>query len=100
MDGITISSMERGKRPSKKPQEKDILGRRGAAAAVVFFVSGISFVLIWLTISLDAYGPWWSWHIPLGATLICTFVAYCFPEPIVDLSAKLIGLAVRFMSSA
>ena len=91
MDGITISSMERGKRPSKKPQEKDILGRRGAAAAVVFFIAGLIFFLIWMRVAMSAGGPHWSWRVPATATGICTVLGYFMPEKMVDFTANLVG---------
>lgn len=91
MDGITISSMERGKRPSKKPQEKDILGRRGAAAAVVLLICGPVFFVLWFRFAVDGAPFGWTWHAPAVATAFCASLAYVMPERMVDFTGHLIG---------
>lgn len=77
----------------KKPAaERDILGRRGAAAAVVFFVSAPVFFLLWMRTAADGGWPHWSWHAPAAATTVCTVLGYFLPEKMVDAAGHLIGV--------
>lgn len=76
----------------KRPAvEKDILGRRGAAAAVVFFVSAPVFFLFWMRLAADGGWPHWTWHAPVLATAAFTALGYCLPEKMIDVAAHLIG---------
>ena len=83
--------MEKSRRVNKKPQEKDILGRRGAAAAVVFFIAGGIFFLIWMRVAMSAGGPHWSWRVPATATGICAVLGYFMPERMVDFTGNLVS---------
>jgi len=76
-----------------KLEEKDVLGRRGAAALVVFFVSGPVFFLLWVYFANSANNPLGgAWILPIAATLLCSIAAWFRPERLVRFVGNLLGV--------
>ena len=84
--------MDRFKRAGEKLEEKDILGRRGAAAAVMLLIGGPIIFLTWFRLAASGAPFGWTWHAPAIATAVCTFLGFCMPEKMVDLTGRLIFL--------
>lgn len=82
--------MEKAQDTREKPQEKDLLNRRTAAALVVFFVSGPLFFIIWAYFASNAPDPMGAtWALPIAATVFCTIAALFVPERMVNYIGKL-----------